>query len=112
MSSGHVDAPWREVPRMLNTISGPEIAVEARAGFGMGAVLPSGVRTAQPSCTGVALARRRVFWAADVFGRSHMAADLSVALGQRNSGKQYPHTTRIAAPSGDTEGPHTAREPV
>ena len=97
---------------MLNTISGLETAVEARAAFGTGTALPSSVRTAQSPCTGVVLARPRAFWAADVFGRSRLAADLSVAPGQRNSGKQYPHTTRIAAPSGDAEGPHTAREPV
>ena len=95
---------------MLNTISGLETAAEARAPFGMGAALPSGVQAAQLSCTGGV--RRRAFWAADVFGRSRMAAQLNVALGQRNSGKQYPHTTRIAAKSGDAEGPHTAREPV
>jgi len=100
---------------MLNTISGLETATKAHAVFGMGAVLPSGVQSAQPVCTGAALARPRAFWAADVFGR-HEAADLNVALegkhGQRNSGKQYPHTTRITAPSGDAKGPHTAREPV
>ena len=102
---------------MLNTISGLETATEAYAGFGMGAVLPSGVRSAQPVCTGAALARPRprALWAADVFGRRE-AAELNVALkgkhGQRNAGKQYPHTTRIAAPSGDAKGPHTAREPV
>ena len=98
---------------MLNTISGLETATEAYAGFGMGAVLPSGVRSAQPVCTGAALARPRprALWAADVFGQ-RKAADLNVALEQRNAGKQYPHTTRIAAPSGDAEGPHTAREPV
>ena len=96
---------------MLNTISGLETATEAYAGFGMGAVLPSGVRSAQSPCTGAALARPRAFWAADVFGWRKVA-DLNVALEQRNSGKQYPHTTRIVAPSGDAEGPHTAREPV
>jgi hypothetical protein len=96
---------------MLNTISGLETAAEARAGFGMGAVLPSGARPAQVLCTGAAFARPRAFWAADVLGQ-RKAADLSVALGQRNSGKQYPHTTRIAVPSGDAKGPHTAREPV
>jgi hypothetical protein len=100
---------------MLNTISGLETATEAYAGFGMGAVLPSGVRSAQPVCTGAALARPRAFWAAGVLGR-RKAADLNVAPEwkhvQRNSGKQYPHTTRITAPSGDAEGPHTAREPV
>jgi hypothetical protein len=102
---------------MLNTISGLgtgvlEVGAEARAAIGMGAALPSGVRTARPACTGALPVRPRAFWAADVFGKSLMAADLKVALGQRNSGKQYPHTTRIAAPSGDAEGPHTAREPV
>jgi hypothetical protein len=113
MSSGSVDAKWMEVPRMLNTISALETAVDAHAAFGTGAVLPSGVRTtAQSSCTGAVLARPRAFWATDVFGRSRMAADLNVALGQRNSGKQYPHTTRIAAPSGGAKGPHPAREPV
>jgi len=103
---------------MLNTISGLETATEAYAGFGMGAVLPSGVRSAQPACTGAALARPRprALWAADVFGRRG-AGDLNVALegkhGQRTVGnKHYPHTTRIAVPSGDAEGPHTAREPV
>ena len=98
---------------MLNTISGLETATEARAGFGMGAVLPSGVRSAQPVCTGAALARPRprALWAADVLGQREVA-DLNVALEQRNSGKQYPHTTRIAVPSGDAKGPHTAREPV
>lgn len=98
---------------MLNTISGLETATEANAAFGMGAVRPSGVRSAQPTCTGAALARPRprAFWAADVFGQRN-AADLNVALEQRNAGKQYPHTTRIAVPSGDAKGPHTAREPV
>jgi hypothetical protein len=95
---------------VLNTISDLETAVEARAPFGMGAALPSGVQTARRGCTGAA--HPRAFWAADVLGRSRMAAQLNVALGQRNSGKQYPHTTRIAAKSGDAEGPHTAREPV
>jgi hypothetical protein len=100
---------------MLNTISGLETAAEARAAFGVGALVPSGVRAAQPMCTGAAPARPRAFWAADVFGRRE-AADLNVAPegkhGQRNSGKQYPHTTRIAVPSGDAKGPHTAREPA
>jgi hypothetical protein len=96
---------------VLNTISGLEMTAEARAPFGMGAASPAGVEIARPSCTGVALPRRRAFWAADVFGRSRMAAYLNGALGQRNSGKHNPHTTRIAA-SGDAEGPHTAREPV
>jgi hypothetical protein len=112
MSGGPVDAPRKEVPRVLNTISGLETAAEAHAPFAMGAALPAGVQTAQLSCTGAVLARRRAFWAADVFGLSRMAACLNVALGQRNSGKQYPHTTRIAAASGDAEGPHTARDPV
>ena len=97
---------------MLNTISDLETAAEARAPFGMGAALPSGVQTARLSCTGAEFARPRAFWAADVIGLSRMAAPLNVALGQRNSGKQYPHTTRVAAKSGDAEGPHTAREPV
>jgi hypothetical protein len=100
---------------MLTTISGLETAAEAYAGFGMGAVLPSGVRSAQPVCTGAVLVRPRAFWATDVFGRRN-AAGLNVAPegqhGQRNSGKQFPYTTRIAAPSGDAEGPHTARDPV
>jgi len=96
---------------MLNTISGLETVTEASAGFGMGAVLPSGVRSAQPVCTGPALARPRAFRAADVLGW-RKAADLNVALEQRNPGNHYPHTTRIAAPSDDAEGPHTAREPV
>ena len=100
---------------MLNTISGLETATEAYAGFGMGAVLPSGVRPAQPVRTGGVFPRPRAFWAADVLGQ-RKAADLNVAPEgkheQRNSGKQFPHTTRIAAPSGDAEGPHTAREPV
>lgn len=97
---------------MLNMLSDLEAVAEAHAGFGMGAALPSGVQTAQPACTGAAPARPRAFWAADVFGRSRMAAALNVALGQRNSGKQYPHTTRIAAPSGGAKGPHPVREPV
>jgi len=97
---------------MVNTLSGLGTAAKAHAEFGMGAALPSGVRTAQPTCAGAALARPRAFWAADTFGRSREAAGLKVELGQRNSGKQYPHTTRIFAPSGDAEGPHTARDPV
>ncbi len=97
---------------MLNAISGLETAAESHAAFATGAVLPSGVRIAQSPCTGAVLARPRAFWAADVFGRSRMAADLNVALGQHNSGKQYPHTTRIAALSGGAKGPHPAREPV
>jgi hypothetical protein len=112
MSCGSVDAMWKEVPRMVNIISGLETAVETRAAFGTGTALPSSVRTAQSPCTGVVLARPRAFWAADVFGRGRMAADLNVALGQRNSGKQYPHTTRIVAPSDGAKGPHPAREPV
>jgi hypothetical protein len=112
MSCGSVDATWKEVPRMLNTNSGLETAAEARAAFGTGTALPSVVLTAQSPCTGVVLARPRAFWAAGVFGRGRMAADLNDALGQRNSGKQYPHTTRIVAPSDGAKGPHPAREPV
>ena len=102
---------------MLNTISGLETAAEAHAPFGMGAALPSGVRATQLAASWSARSRtgavhRRAFWAADVIGRSRMAAQLNVALGQRNSGEQYPHTTRVGAKSGDAEGPHTAREPV
>ncbi len=59
---------------MLNAISGLETAAESHAAFATGAVLPSGVRIAQSPCTGAVLARPRAFWAADVFGRSRMAA--------------------------------------
>ena len=98
---------------MLTTISALENAADARVRFGSGAALPSGVRTTQSPCTGaVMFARPRAFWAADVFGSSRMAADLTEALGQRNTGKQYPHTTRIAALSGGAKGPHPVREPV
>jgi hypothetical protein len=110
---GSVDAERKEVPRMLNSISGLETTAVESERFGTGAVLPSGVRTAQPSCTGAVMpARSRAFWAADVLRPSRVAAGLDVALGQRNSGKPYPHTTRITAPSGDAKGPHPAREPV
>jgi hypothetical protein len=97
---------------MLNMLSEIEDVTDARARFGTGAALPSGIQTAQPVRTGVALARRRAFWAADVFGHSRTAAGLNVALGQRNAGKQHPYMTRIAALSGGAEGPHPAREPV
>ncbi len=98
---------------MLNPISVLENAADAHVRFGSGAALPSGVRTAQSPCTGaVMFARPRAFRAVDVFGSSRMAADLNEALGQRNTGKQYPHTTRITAPSGGAKGPHPAREPV
>jgi hypothetical protein len=109
---GSVDDTWEEVTRMLNMISDLEAAVDVRARFGTGAALPSGIQTAQPACTGVALARPRAFWAADVFGGSRVATDPNVALGQRNPGKQHPYTTRIAAPSGGAKGPHPEREPV
>jgi hypothetical protein len=97
---------------MLSMMSGLETAAEACAWFGTGAVLPSGVRTAQAPSAGAVLARTRASWAADVFGKRRMAAELDVALGACNSGKQYPHTTRIAVPSGNAKGPHSAREPV
>src|SRR5258708_12657425 len=93
MSCGSVDAKWKEVPRMLNAISGLETAAESHAAFATGAVLPSGVRIAQSPCTGAVLARPRAFWAADVFGRSRMAADLTFALAPPTSANQYPHPT-------------------
>jgi len=97
---------------MLNLISGNETAAATRARFGMGAVLPSTVQAAQPACAGAeAFAHRRASWARDVFQPDGKAAGLGVALGQRNSRKPYPHTTRIV-PSGDARGPHPPREPV
>jgi hypothetical protein len=99
---------------MLNMVSDVEAAAEARIPFGEGACLPSAAaRTAQPHRPAVAFVRPRAFWAADVFGRRHMASDLGVALGQPNPGKQnYPYPTRIAAASGGAKGPHPARDPV
>ena len=97
---------------MLNLVSGLEAATDARAPFSVGACLPSAaVRTAQPRKGAVTFARPRAFWAADVFGQRHPAADLAVALGQPNPSKQnYPYMTRIAA-GGGAKGPHPAREP-
>jgi hypothetical protein len=99
---------------MLNTVSESEIAANARTPFGAGACLLSdAVRTAQPRSGSAAFARPRprAFWAADAFGLRRQAADMGIALGLRNPGKQYPHTTRIAAASGGAKGPHPAREP-
>jgi hypothetical protein len=97
---------------MLTMISDLETAAEVRAPFSEGACLPSVVvRTARSHEGAISFARPRAFWAADVFGRRHQAADLNVALGQPNPGKpNYPYTTRIAA-SGGAKGPHPAREP-
>src|SRR5258708_16830528 len=110
MSCGSVDAKWKEVPRMLNAISGLETAAESHAAFATGAVLPSGVRIAQSPCTGAVLARPRAFWAAAVFGRSRMADDLNVALGQRNCGMQNHKATRLAEQSGGDQVNHKLRD--
>ena len=97
---------------MLNFFSDAEIAAAARAPFGEGAFPKAAVRTAQ-LCEGtVMFGRPRATWAADVIGQHRLGAGLGVALGQRNPGKQYQHTTRIVATSNGALGPHPAREPV
>jgi len=97
---------------MLNKLSDLETAAEARMSFGTGACLrPAAVRTAQPR-TGSALHERaRAFWASDVVGPRHQAADLTVTLGQPNPYKPNNYMARIAAASGGAKGPHPAREP-
>jgi hypothetical protein len=97
---------------MLNILSDLETAAEASTPSGGGASRQSAIRTAQPRNGAVMVARPRAFWAADIFGQHRLAADLSVAPGQRNPGKEYPHTTRIIATSDGAQGPHPAREPV
>ena len=96
---------------MLNMISDLEAAAEARMPIGAGVCLPTGVvGTARPHEGAMARPRPRAFWAAEAFGRGRKAAVLAaVALGQPDSSKQYPHTTRIAA-SGGAKGPHPVRE--
>ena len=99
---------------MSNLNSGHEPAANARTRSVRGTALPSAVMTARPR-EGVDLfACPRAPWAADASGYRRPAADLSVALGQRNPdpAKQYPHTTRIAAAGSGAEGPHPPREPV
>jgi hypothetical protein len=94
---------------MLNTIS--DVTVAAVAGFGPGAILPSGGGTSRPAgSTAVVFARPRATWAADAFGQHRSAAGQIAA--QPCTSKQYPNTTRIAAASGGASGPHPAREPV
>jgi hypothetical protein len=97
---------------MLNMLSDLEAAAEARTPFGSDACLPSDVAATTQMRGGFAVyARPRAFWAAGVSGQRRLAADLAaLALGQPNSSKQYPHTTRIAA-GGGTKGPHPARDP-
>jgi hypothetical protein len=104
---------WKEVPALLNLVSGLDAAAEAgMPAGGAGVCLPSGVAgTAQPRTGAVKRPRPRAFWAAEAFGHGRRAADLAaVAFGQPNASKeQYPHTTRIAA-SGGAKGPHPVRE--
>jgi hypothetical protein len=97
---------------LLTMRSDLEAATEARMPFGSDACLPSGAaRTTQLRGGFVIYMRPRAFWAADVSVLRRQAAGLAaLALGQPNSSKQYPHTTRVAA-SGGTKGPHPAREP-
>jgi hypothetical protein len=100
---------------MLNTNSDSEMSANARTPFGAGVgLLSAAVRTSQPRQGSVAFVRPRphASWAAAAFGPRLQAADLGMALGQRNPGKQYPTTTRIAAASGGAKGPHPEREPV
>jgi hypothetical protein len=97
---------------VVNMISDLEAAAaNARSPLARGASMPSAVLTAQPRNGADVFACPRV-WASDAFGQRRSAADLGVALGRRNPGKQYPHTTRIAAASGGAEGPHPPREPA
>ncbi|HEX3921871.1 MAG TPA: hypothetical protein VHY31_06275 [Streptosporangiaceae bacterium] len=100
---------------MLNTISDSEKSADARTPFAAGAcLLSAAVRTSQQRNGSVAFVRPRphASWAAAAFGPRLQAAGPGMAVGQRNPGKDYPTTTRIAAASGGAKGPHPEREPV
>jgi hypothetical protein len=104
---------------MLNIFSSLETAAGARAGSGLGACLPGRVGTVDLSSTGV-MARPRPRAASPADGHSHgrTAAFQGTAAGQgqpfglQNNCEKYALTTRIAAASGGTSGPHPARDPV
>jgi hypothetical protein len=100
---------------------------------GRGAILPSAATTPQPRIEPfVFYARPRASWDGGLTaqpGLRRIAANPSLTglgdlgnqgllVGPRDAymhcttGKQFPYTTRFAAPSGDAKGPHPARDPV
>jgi len=95
---------------------------------GRGAILPSAAAARQPRVESVIFARPRASWDAGLTGQRIAANPSMTGLGdlgnqaltavrhdaymQCTTGKQFPSTTRFAAPSGDAEGPHPARDPV
>lgn len=110
--------------------AGFEAAPAACMSLGGGAFVPSAEATrlvGKESCT--IFVRPRTSWDACISGQLLTVANPSMtglgdpgnraalagpqdAYALRNPGKQYPHTTRIAAASGDAQGPHPARDPV
>jgi hypothetical protein len=122
---------------MLNLRSAIDVAAQAataaRMSSGRGAILPSATATPQLRIEPVVLyapprasrdagltgqpGLRRIAANPSLTGVGHLG-DQVLPAGPRDAsvqctfGKQNPYTTRFAAPSGDAEGPHPARDPV
>lgn len=121
---------------MLNPMAALDAAAHAATAAGTssgrGAILPSAAATRQLRAeTGTLRMRPRVSWDAGLTGQRVEAGpsmpglgglgNQPMPVGQRNPyaqcnpsspTKQFPYTTRFAAPGGDVKGPHPARDPV
>lgn len=98
---------------MLNMLSDIEATAEVRGGFLAGACLPADVviSTASGHTGPSLLGRPRAARAGAVFGGA-VGIRPDQALAQPGASNHYAQTTRIAALSGGTQGPHPARDPV
>ncbi len=96
---------------MLNIFSNAESAAGPRAGFALGALLPSSVGTVRPDGTG-AIARPRP--ASTVVASTVVAgtAGLAQPFGLQSPSEKYAHMTHFVTGGGDALGPHPARDPV
>jgi hypothetical protein len=108
---------------MLNIFSNAESAAGPRAGFALGALLPSSVGTVRPDGTG-AFARPRSTVTASTVTAGAVAAGMTGMTGMTGAASQaqpfglqspcekYAHMTHFVTGGGDALGPHPARDPV
>jgi hypothetical protein len=116
---------------MLNIFSNAESAAGPRAGFALGALLPSSVGTVRPDGTG-AIARPRpastvkastvkastvkasTVTAGPAAAGTATASTVSLAqpFGLQSPCEKYAHMTHFVTGGGDALGPHSARDPV
>jgi hypothetical protein len=114
---------------LMPAIDAAPQAATARMSSGRGPILPSAAATPRPRTESVP--RPGASWDGGVTGHGVPRIAANPALtglgdlgnqgllaGQRDAyaqcttRKQFPYTTRFAAPSGDAQGPHPARDPV